>query len=189
MKCKIFSGSIFYTFSPPPPSVFRLRVTTPPPPSVFRLRVTPPSVCVSPPPLRLCFASGSPPPPPSAFRLRVTTPPPQVPWPAQSLCLLCIQHALVLRGCGLLTHEICTSSPTPAPATKSHFKGNPCGKTTHHTRSLGQATHKPTNRHQSAKTNSNDNNHKRIQQKPQQTTNKNINQNKRRSNKPSNVLK
>ena len=43
--------------TPPPPSVFRLRVITPrPPPSVFRLRVT------APPPLRLCFASGSPPP-------------------------------------------------------------------------------------------------------------------------------
>ena len=30
------------------------------------------------------------------------------------LCLLCIQHALVLRGCGLLTHEICTSPHTRA---------------------------------------------------------------------------
>ena len=62
--------------------------------------------------------------------------------PAQSLCFLCIQHALVLRGCGLLLggalrppqppphHEICTSSPTPAPATKSHFKVNPLKQNT-----------------------------------------------------------
>ena len=166
MKCKIFSGSIFYTF--PPPSV----CVSPPGDH------PPPSVCVSPPgnpPLRLCFASVSPPPPAGPL--------------AGAVSLIALhQHALVSRGCGLLTHEICTSSPTPAPATKSHLRGTP-GENNHHTRSLGQATHKPTNRHQSAKTNSNDNSHKRIQQKPQQTTNKNINQKKRQSNKPSNVLK
>ena len=71
-------------------------------------------------------------------------------------------------------HEICTSSPTPAPATKSHFKANPLRQNTF---STNQPTNQPTNPC------------KRIQPKPQQTTNKNRNQNKRRSNKPSNVLK
>ena len=118
----------------------------------------------------------------------MSPPPPAGPLAGAVSLIALHQHALVSRGCGLLTHEICTSSPTPAPATKSHLRGTP-GENNHHTRSLGQATHKPTNRHQSAKTNSNDNSHKRIQQKPQQTTNKNINQKKRQSNKPSNVLK
>ena len=111
----------------------------------------------TPSPFRLCFASGHhrPPPPASPPMVHpppgrspgVQPPPRQVPWPAQSLCFLRIQHALVLRGCGLLLggalrppqppphHEICTSSPTPAPATKSHFKVNP----------LRQNTFSPTN--------------------------------------------
>ena len=118
------------------------------------------------------------------FRLRVTTPPP----PASPPMI----HPPPGRSPGC---------PPPPRTTKSalHLQHprlprnhilqcTPCGKTTHHTRSLGQATHKPTNRHQSTKTNSNDNNHSRIQPKTQQTTNKSMNQNKRRSNKPSNVL-
>ena len=39
--------------------------------------------------------------------------------PAQSLCFLCIQHALVLRGCGLLLGGALRPPPTPPRTTKS----------------------------------------------------------------------
>ena len=63
-------------------------------------------------------------------------------------------------------HEICTSSPTPAPATKSHFKVNPLRQNTF---STNQPTNQPMQAHSAKATTNNQQEQEQKQATKQQT--------------------